>query len=164
MKILDVGCSKNKIKGAIGLDIDPNSDADIICDLAKRLPIEDGEYDLVYCKHLLEHLERPEDVMHLVREIGRVCKPGGRMIFEVPHFSSYVAYSDVTHRRFFSWFMLNSLVAQIPHQAIRKQICFYKVFRAVGIAALANRFVETYERFWTYIFPAETVWFEIIKK
>ncbi|MBF0387019.1 MAG: class I SAM-dependent methyltransferase [Candidatus Omnitrophica bacterium] len=164
MKILDVGCSKNKVQGAVGLDIDPNSDADILCDLTKRLPIEDKEYDLIYCKHLLEHLERPDDVIHLVGEIFRVCKPGGRVVLEVPHFSSYIAYADVTHRRYFSWFMLNGLLNKLPHETVKKELKFYKVYRAIGVKFLANRFVEAYERFWTYLFPAETLWFEIIKK
>ncbi|MFA5275720.1 MAG: methyltransferase domain-containing protein [Candidatus Omnitrophota bacterium] len=162
MKILDLGCSRNKVKGAVGLDMDPKSDADILCDLTKRLPIDDNEYDLIYCKHILEHLEKPEDVINLIKEIYRVGKPGSRAIFEVPHFSNYVAYSDITHRRYFSYFLLENLVKLIPHKSIVKEIRFYKTFRAVGIKALANRFVESYERFWTFIFPAETIWFEIM--
>ena len=153
MKILDVGCSKNKVKGAVGLDMDPASDADIFCDLTKKLPIADNEYDLIYCKHLLEHLPNPEDVVHLIKEIYRVGRHGSRVILEVPHFSSYVAYSDITHRRYFSYFLMENLVKLIPHAAIVKEIKFYKSFRAVGVKALANRFVESYERFWTFIFP-----------
>jgi len=162
MKILDIGCSRNKIKGAVGLDIDPNSDADIIHDLTKPLPIQDNEYDIIYCKHLLEHLDTPRDVTNLIKEIYRVSKPGARVIFEVPHFSYYVSYSDITHKRYFSFFMLDKLVNLIPHKTVKKEIKFYKTFRFFGIKALANKFKEDYERFWTYIFPAETIWFEII--
>lgn len=45
LKILDVGCCRNKIPGAIGVDIDPDSDVDIICDFTKILPVADNEFD-----------------------------------------------------------------------------------------------------------------------
>ena len=162
IKILDVGCSRNKIKGAVWLDMDPASEADILCDLSKTLPIADSEYDLIYCKHLLEHLEKPEDVVHLIKELARVGKPGSHVIFEVPHFSNYVAYSDITHRRYFSYFLLEGLVKLVPHKTVKKEIKFNKIYRLLGIKFLANCSVENYERFWTFMFPAETVWFEII--
>ena len=162
MKILDIGCSNNKIKGAIGLDRDRNSQADIICELEKTIPLKTNSADLVYCKHLLEHLDDPE---HLIREIYRISKSGARLIVEVPHFSSYVAYSNLGHKRYFSYFLLNSLIGAIPHKAVKKKITFYKTFRFFGIAALANWNQEDYERFWTYIFPAENIRFEVeIKK
>ena len=51
------------------------------------------------------------------------------------------------------------------NKAIKKEITFYKTFRFFGIKALANLDKENYERFWTYIFPAENIKFEIeIKK
>ena len=158
MRVLDVGCSKNKIKGAIGLDINKGSDADIICDLEKTFPIKDNSFDRIYCKHLLEHLKDPESV---VREIYRVSKDGGRVILEVPHFSSHIAYSDLTHKRYFSYVLLNKLVNTVRHKTIKKEITLYKTFRICGIKFLANRFKEGYERFWTYIFPAENLKFEI---
>ncbi|MDD4908445.1 MAG: class I SAM-dependent methyltransferase, partial [Candidatus Omnitrophica bacterium] len=115
MKILDVGCSKNKMKGAIGLDINKESHADIVCDLEKIFPIKDNSFDRVYCKHLLEHLKDPESV---IREIYRVSKDGGRVTLEVPHFSSHIAYSDLTHKRYFSYVMLNKLVGIVPHKTV----------------------------------------------
>ena len=40
--VLDVGCSRNKVSGAIGIDIDPKSQADIIHDLNQcRIIAED---------------------------------------------------------------------------------------------------------------------------
>lgn len=158
MRVLDVGCSKNKIKGAIGLDINKESDADIICDLDKTLPIKESSIDRVYCKHLLEHLKDPESV---VREIYRISRDGAMVTFEVPHFSSHIAYSDLTHKRYFSYVLLNKLVNIVRHKTVKKEITLYKSFRVCGIKFLANRFKESYERFWTYIFPAENLKFEI---
>jgi len=158
MKILDLGCGKDKPKGRIGLDWDKDSAADIICDLNHTLPLKSDIFEFVYCKHLLEHLDNP---LNSLNEIMRVSKKGSRLIIEVPHFSSHVAYSDLTHKRYFSYVLLHRLVEKIPHKSLRKEITFYKTFRIFGIKFLANRFKENYERFWTYIFPAENLYFEI---
>ena len=40
----------------------------------ETLPFEDGSFDLVYCKQVLEHVRRPEP---LVAEVARVLAPGG---------------------------------------------------------------------------------------
>ena len=45
----------------------------------------------------------------------------------------------------------------IKFKILKQEITFYKTFRLVGIKALANKFPRDYERFWTYIFPAENV-------
>lgn len=158
MKILDIGCAKNKVKGAVGLDYDKNSDADIFHDVNKPFPIESDSFDLIYCKHLLEHVDNPVNV---IKEIYKVGRHGARIIIEVPHFSSHIAYSNLTHKRYFSFVLLNNLVSLISHKTLKKEITFYKTFRLTGISFFANKFKEGYERFWTYIFPVENLKFEI---
>jgi ubiquinone/menaquinone biosynthesis C-methylase UbiE len=44
---------------------------------SQRLPFEDGSFDLVMARSLLHHLPEPETG---VREIGRVLRPGGRVV------------------------------------------------------------------------------------
>lgn len=55
----------------------------IVHDLSKELPFPEGEVDIVYHSHLLEHLEK-----HIARrfliEIKRVLKTGGHMRVVVP--------------------------------------------------------------------------------
>ena len=46
------------------------------------LPWPDASVDAVTCMHLVEHLSELE---HLMREVARVLKPGGRAYFETPH-------------------------------------------------------------------------------
>lgn len=46
---------------------------------AVDLPFEDGSFDLVYCRFLLEYLPEPE---RAVREMVRVCRPGGRILLQ----------------------------------------------------------------------------------
>ena len=41
---------------------------------ALQLPFEEGRFDLVYCRYLLEHVKQPEQV---VAEMRRVTRPGG---------------------------------------------------------------------------------------
>jgi SAM-dependent methyltransferase len=41
---------------------------------AQQLPFEEGRFDLVYCRYLLEHVKQPEQV---VAEMRRVTRPGG---------------------------------------------------------------------------------------
>ena len=46
---------------------------------AVTLPFEDGSFDLVYCRFLLEYLREPGLA---VREMVRVCRPGGRVLLQ----------------------------------------------------------------------------------
>jgi SAM-dependent methyltransferase len=46
---------------------------------AAALPFEDASFDLVCCRFLLEYLREPELA---VREMVRVCRPGGRVLLQ----------------------------------------------------------------------------------
>ena len=76
-KILDVGCGTNKVEGAIGLDYNPLTGADVIHDLGViPYPFEDNEFDKVVSRHVVEHVP---DVMAFVTELYRITKNGGRI-------------------------------------------------------------------------------------
>ena len=124
-------------------------------------PIESNSFDKVFAKHIIEHLNDPGK---FIEEIHRILKPGGTAFFETPHFSSYVAYSEPQHKFFFSYFMFTNLIRHLPFKVLKQEITFYKTFRFFGIKALANRFPRGYERFWTFIFPAENVVLLVEKK
>lgn len=47
-----------------------------------RLPWADASFNAITCMHLVEHLE---DFEPLIREVGRLLKPGGAIYFETPH-------------------------------------------------------------------------------
>ncbi len=155
LKRLDIGCGNNKIPGATYVDIDPAAHPDILHDLNKfPYPISDSSFDEIYAKHIIEHLDDPVGFM---REMIRILKPAGTIFIETPHFSSRVAYSEPQHKLFFSYFMFNSLINGLDLEVIEQRITFYKSFRMIGIGHLANKYPDTYERFWTYMFPAENV-------
>ena len=160
-KVLDIGCSRNKVPGTIGIDIDPSSQADIFHDLnIYPYPLETGSIDKVWAKHIIEHVDNPRA---FIKEIYRILKPGGTAFVETPHFSCRVAYSEPEHKLFYSYFMFTELLKGLDFKILRHEITFFKWFRIAGIRGLANRFPDTYERFWTYLFPAENVILEVQK-
>lgn len=53
-----------------------------VCDLG-AIPVEDARYDAVVFNQVMEHLPEPARVL---AELGRVIKPGGRMIYTGPFF------------------------------------------------------------------------------
>ena len=58
------------------------------------LPFEDNEFDLVFCNHVLEHIE---DDLKAMKELFRVMKPGGMGIFQVPQeLARETTYEDAT--------------------------------------------------------------------
>jgi len=67
--------------------------ADIHFDL-HSIPLEDNRFDVVFCNHVLEHVE---DAHQCMSELYRVMKPGGWGIFQVPmDFSRDVTYEDAS--------------------------------------------------------------------
>lgn len=54
--------------------------ADLHFDLHK-IPLEDNQYDVIFCNHVMEHVENDVQCM---QELLRIMKPGGWGIFQVP--------------------------------------------------------------------------------
>jgi predicted SAM-dependent methyltransferase len=106
MKILDLGCGSNKLEGAVGVDSDPNSEADIIHDLnIVPYPFKNNEFGMVYSHHSLEHLENTEKVM---QEIHRITKPGGKVRIFVPWAGNARAFG-YQHKTFFTVDSMNTI-------------------------------------------------------
>jgi SAM-dependent methyltransferase len=65
--------------------------ADIHFDL-HNIPLEDNKFDVIFCNHVLEHVE---DAKKCMSELYRVMKKGGYGIFQVPQdFSRSTTYED----------------------------------------------------------------------
>ncbi len=65
--------------------------ADIRFDL-HLIPLEDNRFDVVFCNHVLEHVD---DAMQCMKELFRVLKPGGWGIMQVPQdFDRFETYED----------------------------------------------------------------------
>lgn len=67
--------------------------ADIHFDL-HSIPLEDNRFDVVFCNHVLEHVD---DALQCMKELYRVLKPGGFGIMQVPQdFTREATYEDPT--------------------------------------------------------------------
>lgn len=99
-KVLDFGCGNRKRADAIGIDKNPDSQADIVHDLnAFPYPFDGSVFDEIYADNILEHLD---DVVRVMEELHRICRPGGLVKIIVPYFRSHWAFVDPTHRHFFT--------------------------------------------------------------
>jgi SAM-dependent methyltransferase len=160
--VLDVGCGTNKWPGAVGLDISPDTDADVVHDLDSfPYPFEDSSFDHVLMQDVLEHVREP---IRVVDELHRICRPGARIQLRTPHFSSMLAYSDPTHRHYFSAEAIRSLAeprfahyTTVRLRVVHVTIDLWLPFRAIGMGRLARRFPIQYESYLAFRFPAMNI-------
>lgn len=59
-----------------------------------QIPLDDDQYDVIFCNHVLEHVDNDHQCM---QELLRIMKPGGWGIFQVPiDASRQETYEDPT--------------------------------------------------------------------
>jgi SAM-dependent methyltransferase len=100
-RVLDAGCGsghlfaydlRGRASLTVGVDLtadvahNSNIDAPLRGSLA-ALPFASETFDLIICKHVLEHLEQPESAL---RELARVLRPHGRLLILTPSRFHYV--------------------------------------------------------------------------
>lgn len=173
-KILDIGCGRDKLQGAIGVDCMPLPGVDVVCDLSKHLPFEDSEFEVVYSNQVLEHVP---NMIGLVEEIHRILVPGGLMVAHVPYFRSSWAAVDPTHVRNFT---LNSLDYFVEgtffHEGYRfSDVSYSKIDKFIDtnyspsflrwfFTKLALRWPNRFENsVLSFIYPFQTLTFVLVK-
>ncbi len=82
MQKLHLGCGDIALKGWINLDID-SPVADVLHDLTKPLPFDDGSVRYIFAEHMIEHIEYAE-AENLLSECRRVLAPGGVVRMTTP--------------------------------------------------------------------------------
>jgi len=101
---LDIGCgsglilSKSKSKISIGTDIDKKTIKSnilnkffkkntffVICD-AQKLCFKPNLFDLIVCTHVIEHLEKPGE---MIDDCKRILRSGGYLLLETPNYYSF---------------------------------------------------------------------------
>jgi SAM-dependent methyltransferase len=96
VRILDVGCGINKKAGAIGLDRNPASRADVLADLDHfPYPFRDSSFDALQAVHVIEHVS---DVIRSMEEFHRLVRAGGEVLIVTPHYTDFSSFCDPTHR------------------------------------------------------------------
>lgn len=89
-RVLDVGCGTKpyaswmtQASEVIGVDVNPNSAADVIITPETPWPFEDGSFDAVFSSQAFEHVR---DIDHVNAEVFRVLKPGGLFVLSIPFY------------------------------------------------------------------------------
>ena len=172
MKILDLGCGNKKTDGSTGIDINPELGADIVHDLnVYPYPLGDNEYDMVICNDILEHLD---DVVRTMDEIYRVSRNGCIVKIRVPYASGKYVFADPTHKRGFTkgsfdYFCEGTDAYRKGYTKSKfeklsvefEKVCFRNHWGDRFLVRMANRHKDYYETRFMYIFPIETVYFEL---
>lgn len=95
-RVLDVGCGIRKRPGSIGVDRNPRSRADVLCDLDHfPYPFRDSSFDRIEATHVIEHVA---DVVAAVEEFCRLGRPGAVVHIVTPHYTDFSSFCDPTHR------------------------------------------------------------------
>jgi SAM-dependent methyltransferase len=160
--VLDVGCGAKKWPGATGLDISPDTEADVVHDLnAFPYPFEDDSFDQILMQDVIEHVDEPIRVMD---ELHRIARRGAHIQLRTPHFSSMLAYSDPTHRHYFSAEAIRTFAeprfshyTTVRMRVVHVTIDLWLPFRIVGIGALVRRWPIQYESYLAFRFPAMNI-------
>jgi len=118
-KVLEVGpgdgsgfAHAEHMKGSfiVGVDPDPavKSNAllsQTVVGTVEQLPFEAGSFDAVVCSYVIEHVRKP---MAAAREICRVLRPNGVLVFRTPnlwHYVTLIAYltPHAVHKAVANW-------------------------------------------------------------
>ena len=95
---LDLGSGASPREGFQGVDVAPNLPGVLQFDLRQfPWPWPDGSVDEIWSSHFVEHLTGEERIRFMV-ECYRVLKPNGKLTIVAPHWQSYRAYMDPTHK------------------------------------------------------------------
>jgi len=156
LPVLDVGCGINKAAGAIGLDRNPHTRADVIADLDHfPFPFRDESFREVRAIHVIEHVA---DVMRTMEEFHRLLAPGGQAVIVTPHYTDFSSFCDPTHRWHLNSFSLRyfgednagyGYYSHVRFREISTRVRVLALWRYLGFELLINRFVR-FRRFWEF--------------
>jgi len=153
---LNLGCGSKIEDKAVNVDKYSAVGIDVVHDLdVIPYPFESASFDEVILDNVLEHLEKPIDVLD---EIYRLLKVGGTTKIVVPYFRSLWSYVDPTHK---SWYTVHSFDYAVKGTETSKKYMYTKsLYERVCIqfndgiqtaklkrpvCAIANRWPRFYE-------------------
>ena len=111
-RVLDAGCGSGRTLEELdrygevyGIELDPGAAdvargrkcGEVLVGRLEELPWEDGHFDLITCLDVIEHT--PDDRVTL-RELRRVCRPGGFLLVTVPAYQSLWSMHDVANHHY----------------------------------------------------------------
>ncbi len=101
LKILNIGCGRKIMQGAVNLDILKLPGVDVVHNLEDTpwSMFNDNTFDKIYAHHVLEHVD---NFISIIEEIHRVLRPGGLLIVTGPYYMHKDTFTDPTHKRGFT--------------------------------------------------------------
>ena len=156
MRILDVGCGINKVPGAIGIDRNARSRADVVCDLDRfPYPFRDDSFDELRAVHVIEHVS---DVLRTIEEFHRLVRRDGKIYIVTPHYTDFSSFCDPTHKSHLNSFSFRyfgenhggfGYYSQSRFREISVHLKLLAFWRWLGFEFLVNHFPR-YRRFWEH--------------
>jgi SAM-dependent methyltransferase len=174
--VLDVGCGMRKRDGAVGIDVNPRSHADVLHDLnITPYPFPENHFDEIVCDNVLEHLD---NVVNVIEELHRIAKPDARLTIVVPFYAHRNANTDPTHKHFFGvhsfdYFVDGTANGEFQYSPVNMELLSVEFERGLSaghwfdrlIRKFANRNKDFYENRFANIFPMRNLTFELqVKK
>ena len=164
---LDIGCGNLLHEWCIWIDLDPHSQASVICNIDEWIPFDDNSFSFVFAHNIIEH---SKNLVFVMEEVARVCKNDALVEIIVPHYSSRYAWWDLTHIRPFSYSSFDGYDGKSKNlKLIDKQFQFIsannktlaiilQAFLVIPVV-LSRLFPRFFERFLCYSFW----WIDYIK-
>lgn len=162
--VLHLGAGLKSRVDAVNVDA---TNPDVVHDLdLVPWPFEADRFREVHAYDVIEHLT---DIVCTMEEIHRVCTDGALVKITVPHYSCSNAFTDPTHKHYFSsssfnYFTGDNEFAFYTDRRFRRRVASI-VFRPTPVnkvvARLAKRWPVAYERRWAWMFPAWFLYFEL---
>ena len=176
--VLDLGCDNNKLEGAVGVDQNPDSAADIQHDLDQRpWPLPSDTFEHVRALDVFEHVE---DLVACMEEVHRVCAPDATVFIRMPFMTSVHFATDPTHRRAatsrtFDYFDPTRPLGRYGYSSARFEVLSVHYERGYpnnllgrslqrldrGLMPWIHRHREEYEHFFAGVYPMHNVCFRL---
>ncbi len=145
-KKLNLGCGQDYRKGYINIDKIKFPKIDKIVNLDNfPYDFEDNTFSKVLLLNILEHLEKP---LQVLEEVWRISKSGAIIKIKVPFYNSSAAYGDVQHIRFFNFesfvFLTkkkNVRSGNNPQSGALRTKCFFDIINKEGIPTKIGRLI-----------------------
>ncbi len=165
--ILHLGSGRKYDPNAVNVDIVSSTNPDLVQNLDLfPWPLPDDQFEEVRAYDVVEHLDQ---IVCVMEEIHRVCRDGARVKITVPHFSCANAFTDITHRHYFSVNSFNYFTGDNEFgfytdkhfRKISAEIIFQPTLVNKFVHRFASRYPSAYEQRWAWIFPAWFLSFEL---
>jgi predicted SAM-dependent methyltransferase len=173
--MLDIGCGRNKLPGAVGLDVVPLDTVDVVHDLnVFPYPFADNTFDTIRAIHVIEHMK---SVVKTMEELHRIAKSNAIVTIVTPHYTDSSSWQDPTHLwhlnsgsfSFFEEGHQSNYYSKARFHVKRAHVKLLKIHAVLGIEWLVNlqnrrfRFIRKFwEQHLCYIVRGKVMEFELV--